>query len=79
MQTIFFLVALVFGAFVGVYYPMWGIARCAIYSAMVAAVISGIAAVLDGRHDVFAGHFARISMAIAVPAILVAVVRSYSS
>ena len=79
MQTIFFLVALVFGAFVGVYYPVWGIGRCAIYSAVVAAVISAIAAVLDGRHGVFMGHFTRISMAIAVPAILVAVLRSYMS
>jgi len=79
MQTVFFMVALVFGAFVGVYYPVWGLARCAIYSAVVAAVFSAIAAILDGRQDVFAGHFARVSTAIAVPAILVAVVRSYSS
>jgi hypothetical protein len=79
MQTIFFLVALVFGAFVGVYYPVWGITRCAIYSAVVAAVISAIAAILDGRNGVFMGHFTRISMAIAVPAILVAVLRSYTS
>lgn len=79
MQTIFFVAALGFGALVGIWYPVWGIQRCAIYSAVVAAVLSAIATVVDGRNDVLVGHFTRISMAIAVPAILVAVVRSYSS
>ena len=78
MQTLFFVLALAFGALIGVWYPFWGITRCAIYSAVVAIILSVVATVADGRNDVLMGHFARISMAIAMPAIVVAVVRSYS-
>jgi hypothetical protein len=78
MQTLFFVLALALGAMIGVWYPVWGIGRCAIYSAVAAVILSAVATVLDGRNDVLGGHFARISMAIAVPAILLAVVRSYS-
>ena len=78
MQSGLLLLGLATGVLLGLYWDLWGVVRSAISAVLTAATLGILGWIADGREGVLGTYLMRLAGAVAIPAIVVIVIRSYT-